>query len=228
MFTMNSTSLLKYIEQSIKTIQERTQSPVRVAINGIEGAGKTTLSKKLVEFLKAANHEAHHVGIDGFHNPKTIRYQQGRDSADGYYEDAYNEAAFVEQVLKASRKEKPYILPFIHDLETDEATEPDPIFLGPRSIIITDGAYLFKPIYRPHWDLKIYLKVDFETAMERGIQRDAKNLGGVKMAKQKFLDRYHAASRRYQKEVNPESLADLVIDMSSFGALKILKNRNES
>lgn len=70
------------------------QRPIRVAINGIEGTGKTVFATKLTEFLVARGRAALHVSIDGFHNQREHRYRQGRDSAKGYYEDSYNEQAF--------------------------------------------------------------------------------------------------------------------------------------
>jgi len=93
------------------------------------------------------------VSIDGFHFNKEKRYAQGRDSAKGYYEDSYDELAFVEKVLISSQAEKPNIKIATHDLITDKYLNLDPIETPNDSIIITDGAYLFKANYRKHWDI---------------------------------------------------------------------------
>lgn len=151
------------------------------------------------------------------------RYKQGRDSAEGYYEDSYDEESFVEKVLKSSQEENPHYIAATHDLETDEYLNLEPIKIDNKAILITDGSYLLKTIFRDHWDLKIYLKTSFETAMERGVQRDKAALGGFDQAKEKYLKRYHKASKMYITSNNPETFADIIIDNSDYFELKILK-----
>lgn len=209
---MTPESLFEIIHRHIGVIQKRKARPTRVAVNGVEGVGKTVFAERLTRFLAAQGMNAIHVSIDGFHFHKARRYRQGRDSARGYYEDAYDEVAFVEKVLLASQADTPSYVPAIHDLEKDELISVEPIPLSRDSVMVTDGAYLFKPNYRDHWDLKIYLRTDFDTARSRGAARDAPLLGGMEATLEKYAKRYHWASRLYIEENNPEQLADLVID----------------
>ena len=92
-----------------------------------------------------------------------------------------------------------------------------------ETIIITDGAYLFKPIYINHWYLKIYLKTDFKTAMKRGIEREKENLGGFEATKEKSEKRYHKASKIYLNENKPEEKSDMIFENSDFENLKLIK-----
>ncbi len=222
---MTEIKLLEGVAAEVSRIGVFKNKPIRVAINGIEGTGKTEFAKKLIIYLNEKGKNAIHVSIDGFHFNKERRYRQGRNSDKGYYDDAYDELGFVQNVLIASQSTQPKITMATHDLETDAYLQLAPINIASDSIIITDGAYLFKPIYINHWDLKIYLKTDFETAIQRGVQRDAKHLGGQNAAKEKFENRYHKASKRYIAEVNPEALADIVIDNTDFEHLKVVKIR---
>jgi uridine kinase len=41
---------------------------------------------ELVSAIAMRGRPAVHLDSDGFHNPRDIRYRQGRDSARGYYE----------------------------------------------------------------------------------------------------------------------------------------------
>lgn len=109
-------------------------------------------------------------------------------------------------------------------METYEYLNLEPIKITNETILITDGAYLFKPNYKTHWDLKIYLKTDFQTALLRGMKRDVKLLGGLKETKEKYDNRYHKASKIYINENRPEEVADIVIDNTEFEDLKIVKN----
>ncbi len=221
---MSEKEAFELITNKILSIQENKRKPVRIAINGIEGTGKTVMAKKLTEYLNSENIKAIQVSIDGFHFNKEVRYKQGRDSAKGYYEDSYDEIAFVEKVLKSSQAEFPNYTIATHDLETDEYLNLEPIELENNTVLVTDGAYLFKPNYRNHWDLKIYLKTSFEIAMKRGIERDKNSLGGIELTKEKYEKRYHKSSRMYLNENEPEKIADIIIDNSDFNNLKIIKN----
>lgn len=209
------------IQEKIEAMRDSRKTPLRVAINGVEGTGKTTFAEKFVKYLQENNLPAEHISIDGFHFNKETRYRQGRDSARGYYEDSYDEKGFAEKVLEQSQSGS--YIPATHDLESDKYLILDPVEIALDIIIIVDGSYLFKPVYEPHFDLKIYLKTDFDTARSRGAKRDAGHLGGEEAAARKFLARYHAASQMYIDEVNPESLADIVIDNTDFENLVLVR-----
>lgn len=215
--------VFELIKVRILSIADRKTKPIRIAINGIEGTGKTIFAGKLTEYLNTENINAIQVSIDGYHFNKEVRYQQGRDSAKGYYEDSYDENTFAEKVLKSSQSETPTITKAIHDLATDEYLTLIPTKIDNNTVLITDGAYLFKLNYREHWDLKIYLKTSFEVAMNRGIERDKASLGGFDLTKEKYEKRYHKASQIYLTENEPENLADIIIDNSDFNNLIIIK-----
>lgn len=220
---MTEQEIFNIIQKKIIEIQEAKLQVVRVGINGVEGTGKTVFCEKLTKYLIDNGQNAIQITIDGYHNPKEIRYKQGRNSAIGYYEDAYNENAFVDYVLKSSQEEQPFYVAQIHNLETDEQLNPIRKKLSNQHILLTDGAYLFKKNYKEHWDLKIYLQTDFNTALERGIQRDLALLGGFEAAKDKYDNRYHKASKMYIEENRPTEIADIIIDNTDFGNLQILK-----
>lgn len=225
---MTEKEIFELLKKRIKKTLKNKQKPVCVAINGIEGTGKTVFAGKLTIFLQENKVNAIQVSIDGFHFNKKHRYRQGRDSAKGYYEDSYNESQFVEKVLMSSQFKDPKYTTAIHDLETDNYLDLDPIEIPNNSIIITDGAYLFKPNYRNHWDLKIYLKTNFKTALARGVKRDLGLLGGLKETEEKYHNRYHEASKIYIKENQPEELAEIIIDNTDFENLKMIKNTSKT
>ena len=222
---MTSNQIFDIINNEIKKIFLKKNKPIRIAINGIEGTGKTVFAINLSQYLTQSNINATHISIDGFHNNKEYRYRQGRNSYKGYYEDSYNEIEFVNKVLISSQSNPQNYVEAIHDLETDEYLDLKPKNISNRTVLITDGAYLFKPIYLSYWDFKIYLKTDFNTAMLRGIERDKTLLGTKKEAKEKYIKRYHKASLFYNNECQPESNADLVIDNTDFDNL-VIQSKN--
>ena len=222
---MTSNQIFDIINNEIKKIFLKKNKPIRIAINGIEGTGKTVFAINLSKYLTQSNINATHISIDGFHNNKEYRYRQGRNSYKGYYEDSYNEIEFVNKVLISSQSNPQNYVEAIHDLETDEYLNLKPEKIENKTVLITDGAYLFKPIFLKHWDYKIYLKTDFNTAMLRGVERDKNLLNNEENAKEKYLKRYHKASLFYNNECQPESNADLVIDNTDFDNL-VIQSKN--
>jgi uridine kinase len=220
---MKEQEVFHIIREKIIEIQQLKLKVVRVGINGVEGTGKTVFCEKFTKYLNENGQRAIQITIDGFHNPKVIRYKKGRNSAIGYYEDAYNEKAFVDYVLISSQKEQPFYVAQIHNLETDEQVIPIKKELTNQHILLTDGAYLFKKNYKEHWDIKIYLQTDFTTALKRGIQRDFDLLGGLEATKYKYDNRYHKASKIYIEENRPTEIADIIIDNTDFENLLLLK-----
>ncbi len=208
----------EYVFKKIRDVIENKQKshPFRILINGAQGSGKTMFASELVDFLNSEGFEAFHVTVDRFHNLSNIRYKLGRDSAEGYYKFAYNLDSFYEKVLKPLTEDKPYYIPAIMNLKEDKAIKLDPIYVSSNSVCVIDGAFLLTPKLYDGWDLTIYLQVPIEKAKERGILRDACDLGGLDEAKRKFEQRYHRAYSMYLKENQPEKFADIVIDNSDY------------
>jgi len=70
----------------------RLDHPTRVAIDGVDGSGKTTLADELVEPLRRAGRDVIRASVDGFHNPRVVRYTRGPDSPEGYFLDSFDYA----------------------------------------------------------------------------------------------------------------------------------------
>jgi uridine kinase len=46
---------------------------VRVAIDGVDGAGKTTFANELAEVVGGLGRPVIRASVDGFHNPRVVR-----------------------------------------------------------------------------------------------------------------------------------------------------------
>ena len=77
--------------------------PTRVAVDGITAAGKTTLVNELANAVDRLGRPVATLTMDGYHHPRAHRYRQGRQSARGYFEDAFDYTAFVTHVLMTAR-----------------------------------------------------------------------------------------------------------------------------
>src|SRR5712692_8620510 len=66
--SMTRQALLDQLVESIISIEH--SHPLRVAIDGIDAAGKTTLADELVHPLEPSGRPVIRVSIDGFHRPR--------------------------------------------------------------------------------------------------------------------------------------------------------------
>ena len=193
--------------------------PIKVAISGITASGKTTLANELAEELRRRKKEVVRTSIDNFHNPRAIRYRQGKDSAIGYYEDAHDYQALMEKLLiplgeNGDRQYQTISL----NLEKDEYVNAEKQVAKDDTIFIVDGTFLLKKELIHLFDYKIFVQTDFELARKRGAKRETIAFGSYESAETMFLNRYHAASGLYLKEHNPQENADIVVNNNDIGS----------
>ncbi|MGE7913546.1 hypothetical protein [Lysinibacillus xylanilyticus] len=193
--------------------------PIRVAISGITASGKTTFANELAEELRRRKREVVRTSIDNFHNPRAIRYRQGKDSAIGYYEDAHDYQAFKEKLLipLGENGDRQYQTVSL-DLEKDAYVNPEQLLATDDTIFIVDGTFLFKKELIHLFDYKIFVQTDFELARKRGAKRETLAFESYESAEAMFINRYHAASSLYLKEHNPQDNADIVINNNDVGS----------
>ena len=61
-------------------LQNNGRGRVIVAVDGVDGAGKTYFADALAEALRRAGHTVFRASIDGFHNTRALRYARGATS----------------------------------------------------------------------------------------------------------------------------------------------------
>lgn len=191
--------------------------PLRVGIDGPCGSGKSTLARELVAAIAASGRAAVYLDSDGFHNPRHVRYRRGRDSARGYYEDAYDFRALVDRVLVplGPGGSRLYATK-VHDLDTDRV-EVNLAAAAPNdAIVIFDCTFLQRGQLRDYWDEVVYLRVRRDIAVTRGAGRDAARFGGFEDARKAHDARYMAACDIYIREEHPAERASILIDHDDF------------
>jgi uridine kinase len=197
---------------------------IRVAIDGVDGAGKTVLADALAPLVIAKGRQVIRASVDDFHHPRAVRYARGRYSPDGFFLDSYDYPAFRRLLLDplGPAASGNYIATHF-DHRTDQPIAPRPQQAPSAAALIVDGIFLHRPELRAYWDLSIFLQVDFAISRERNAARE-----GTPDA----LDpdtpanrRYGGGQQRYLSECAPAQNADIVIDYNDLRAPKILKWR---
>lgn len=209
----SSTSRTALIEKTAEQILNlKLSHPVRVGIDGITASGKSTFARDLALVLQAKGCAVISTSLDGFHHPRVKRYGRGRNSAEGYYYDAYNYSAVIENLLAPLGPSGNFNYKTqVFDVRNDVAVEIDFSRASPDSILIVDGSFALRNELRDYWDFKIYIKVDFATAEERASVRDADLFQSADLARSVTRNRYHEAHRIHIEISRPADLANLVI-----------------
>ena len=188
--------------------------PVRVAIDGVDAAGKTTLADELVApLMNAFGRRAIRASIDGFHNSRAIRYTRGESSGEGYYRDSFNRRALIEALLHplgpdGNRRYRRAVFDFRTDSPIDAPLED----AARDAVLLFDGVFLLIPDLRPYWDFSIFMRASFETTMARAERRDQQLFGTPAQVRQRYGQRYIPGQRLYLVEAQPERHASLIVD----------------
>lgn len=190
---------------------------VKVAVDGVDGAGKTTFANELVPYIGALDRPVIRASVDGFHNKREIRYNRGRTSPEGFFLDSYNYSLLRESLLdplgfggSGEYKVK------VFDHLTDSYVHSEPSHAAPNSILLLDGIFLHRSELLNYWDFSIFLDVDFKVSIPRGAQRGPGYGSPDLMAESNR--RYVDGQKLYFDRCQPKRNATLVIDNNKLSA----------
>jgi uridine kinase len=168
---MERNHLLDSVARRIANLESR--DTVRVGIDGVDGAGKTTLADELADRLRRLGRSVVRSGIDGFHRPRQDRYARGPDSPEGYYHDSFDLDGLAEMLLRSvGPGGTGHYRTAIFNYREDVPVESLRMKVGPEAILLFDGIFLLRPQLRSFWDYTIFVKAEFDETLKRALVRD--------------------------------------------------------
>ena len=197
---------------------------LRVAVDGLTAAGKTSFGHELAAVLRSLGRPTLRASMDDFKNPWRDAEKLGYDrvTGEGYYRNAYDFAAARNLLLDpAGPGGTGEVVLCAHDPLTGEDHRDKKISAPANAVLIVDSVFAFRPEYNDCWEYRIWLDVDAELALRRGITRDSA-MEGLDEATRLHRDRYHAAETIYLTEVHPQAAADIIIDNRDYARPRIL------
>ncbi len=191
----------------------RCRHPLRVAVDGVDAAGKTTFADELVAPLEAAGRPVIRASIDGFHHCAAVRKRRGDESPQGYFLDSFDHAGLIEALLEplgpgGTRRFRRAIF----DFRTDAPVEARLGEAAANAVLLFDGVFLLRPELRHYWDFSVFLRADFEVTVKRAEARDLELFGTPARVRRRYQRRYVPGQRLYLSQVRPEARASVVVD----------------
>ena len=163
---------------------------VLIAVDGIDGAGKTVFADGLAEVFAEGGSTVFRSSIDGFHRPRSERYARGRRDPLGFYLDSYDYARFEAEVLDPFRRS------------------------AASAVLVVDGIFLHRDELVRNWDFSVFLRVTFDMAYARMSKRD----GCPALPEHPANRRYLEGQLLYFAACQPWTCASMVIDNNDLAA----------
>jgi len=192
---------------------------VAVAVDGVDGAGKTVLADQLADVV-GARRDVLRVSVDGFHRPRAERIARGR-GPESFYEDSYDYVSFRRAVLEPFRAGLP-VTPAVNDVERDERVTPDSVPVGDDTLLLVDGIFLQRAELAGAWDAVVFVDVPFAVSVPRGNARFGEGHDPDPEAEPNR--RYVGGQRLYLAEADQRSRETWVLDNTDLDAPVLHRN----
>jgi uridine kinase len=194
-------------------LQQYSRGRVIIAVDGLDGSGKTHFARGLAEAIAQRGHAVFTASIDDFHQPYELATAAGEDDGPGWYRNAYD-YSLLRRVLLDPFKLSVGTGFVTAGFDRDRNIPVEPRWrTGPRdAILIVEGVFLHRPELRGLWNYSIWLEVAPAIALARYSERDGTSADTASgLAK-----RYEGAQRAYLKESKPKTAATAIIDNNDF------------
>jgi uridine kinase len=194
--------------------------PVLVAVDGVDGSGKSVFAAELVAALRAAGRTVVAASVDGFHRPRDARYRRGRSSPEGFWADSYDYDALRTELLDpfapaGSRRFRRAV----RDVSTDSALDLAHETGTDDTVLVVDGIFLQRAELEGWWDLTVFLQVSFDETFRRMAARDGCPADPADPANRRYVE----GQLLYLAERDPAGRADVLVDNRDLGRPVLLR-----
>lgn len=218
MISSSGAEILSQLADLICKVERR--HPIRIAVDGVDAAGKTFLADALAPVIEKHGRPVIRASVDGFHNPKKVRYQRGLDSPEGYYRDSFNYDAIKRELLVplgpgGDRRYRWRVFNLQEDKPVHEAWHVAP----ENAILLFDGVFLLRSELIQYWDFSIFLDVDFCVSVPRAVLRDVSGSyrgQDTKSRRAQYERRYVPGQKLYLNEARPKERASIIVNYDDF------------
>jgi uridine kinase len=217
--------LLNTLIYRINQARQNHRTPFKIAIDGLDGAGKSTFARELFALMQMEKYPVFQSSIDNFHNSRKIRYSLGERSPEGYYKYSFNYEILLEYLLlPLMESEDIKVRGSAFDHKQDIATKTELVNVSSDTILLFDGIFLLRPRLQKYWDMHIFIHADIDNILARVKARDEGNASEIETL---YLEKYIPGQILYLKECKPHLHTDILINNNNFDHPFFMVNRRE-
>lgn len=198
--------IIDNISKHINSLSGRTL----VAMDGVDGSGKTTFADELAPIIEQSGRQVIRSSVDGFHNPRAVRYNRGKCDPHGFFFDSYNYGDLRQFLLDPFKCGADTVDTARFDHRVDNAVKVTKS-VSSSAVLLLDGIFLHREELRNCWDFSIFLDVPFAVSCSRMAIRDQCNPDPLSPENH----RYYEGQNIYLRTCTPALRASIVIDNSA-------------
>jgi uridine kinase len=180
-----------------------------VAVDGIDGAGKTAFADDLAAVFREAGHDTFRASMENFHRPRADRWRLGRESPETFYRDSFDYGTFRRVLIDPFRLAgSTGFQTAAFDVRRDAPIESRWLTAQADAVLIVDGVFLLRPELRGIWNYSILLEVPWDEAYARLAARDGVDPDPDALSNA----RYREGQELYYAEADPRLWASAQVD----------------
>ncbi|HVR63007.1 MAG TPA: hypothetical protein VMU50_13980 [Polyangia bacterium] len=192
-----------------------------VAIDGIDGSGKSMLADRLIDALEADGVAAALFRVDDFRRALDWTRTDRRE-VDLYYDDYFDLLA-LDRCLRDFRAGAPFVEVTPVDLATGRAQAARRIALRGVSLAVVEGVFVRRLPSVTEAGAVIVVETTPAEARRRLLARDAAKGRSQAEIAHRIAARYFPAQDRYREALDPRASPAVVIDNERPAAARLLR-----
>ena len=203
--------VVTYVTSQLMGMRDTTNRHVVCGISGIDGAGKSTFVETVIKHLSSQTDAVVVIGIDDFYN-LALEALSTKEFAERYYEQGF-EFGRLKDILKTIRRNTEIDISYeVVDIATGRKDKKS-IMASGKTIFLVEGVFLFRPILREVFDIRIWI----ESTMERALkfietrERDLLLYKNREAVRERYSNGFFVAQSRHIRMDRPEASADMII-----------------
>ncbi len=213
-----SETRVRVIDEVASRVCATGSGRLRVVVDGLTGAGKTTFADELAAAIRARGRSTLRASLDDFKHPWRHTRAHGYDrlTGEGYYRNLHDFVSAQTLLLQPSGpRGTGKVVLCAHDPLTGADNRSLVVDAPNDAVLVVDGVFGMRPEYDEYWDVRIWLHAEPAVALARGIERDVE-LEGYDEALRLHTSRFAVGEQLYVDEVRPTEKASVIIDNTDF------------